>query len=108
MKAVASPGRRPMRAASALRRIWPAVASARRHGRGDAAEYPGDERTALCGADGGRGAQRAQHPARCALDRIPARSWRRKNHPGRSRIFRRDRGGADADEGPEAIRDRRR
>ena len=80
----------------------------RRYGRGDAAEYPRDERTAFCGADGRRRAQRAQHPARCGLDRVPARSWRRENHPGRSGIFRRDRRSADADEGPKTFRHRRR
>ena len=78
----------------------------RRYGGGDAAEHPGDERGAFCGPDGRRGAQRAQHPARCRLHRLPARSWRRQNHPGRSGIFRRDRGGADADEGTEAVRHR--
>ena len=42
------------------------------------------------------------------LDRVPARSWRRQNHPGRPGIFRRDRGGADADEGPKTLCHRRR
>jgi hypothetical protein len=35
----------------------------RRHGRGDAAEYPGDERGPFRGPDGRRGTERAQHPA---------------------------------------------
>ena len=52
---------------------------------------PAMNEAAFCGADGGRGAQRAQHPARCRLDRFPARSWRRQDHPGRSGICRRDR-----------------
>ena len=47
-----------------------------------------------------------EHPARCALDRLPARPWRRKDHSGRSRIFGRDCGSADADEGPQAVRGR--
>ena len=79
-----------------------------RYRRGDAAEHPRHERTAFCRADGRRRAQRAQHPARCAFDRVPARSRRRQNHPGRSGIFRRDRGSADADEGPKALCHRRR
>ena len=74
-----------------------------RHGRGDAAEHPRDERGAFCGPDGRRRAQRAQHPARCRLHRLSARSWRRQDHPGRSGICRRDRRGADPDEGAKAI-----
>ena len=109
MKAAASPGRQTY---ARCRRFASYLAGrgigTRRHGRGDAAEYPRDERAAFCGADGRRGAERAQHPARCALDRVPARSWRRQDHPGRSGIFRRDRGSADADEGPKAVRHRRR
>src|SRR5580693_3246884 len=45
-----------------------------------------DERTALCGPDGGRGVERAQHPPRCPLDCLPARPWRRQDHSGRSGI----------------------
>ena len=53
-------------------------------------------------AHGRRGAERAQHPARCGLDRLPARPWRRQDHPGRSRICRRDHGCDQADERAEA------
>ena len=42
------------------------------------------------GPDGGRGVERAQHPPRCPLDCLPARPWRRQDHPGRSGICRCD------------------
>ncbi len=50
---------------------------------------PAMNEVAFRGADGGRRAQCAQHSARCALHRLSARSRRRRNHPGRSRIHRR-------------------
>ena len=40
--------------------------------------------------------------------RLPARPWRRKDHPGRSGIYRRDFRSAGADEGSEACCHRRR
>ena len=51
----------------------------RRHGRGDAAEHSRDERGTFRRADVRCGAERAQHPARCADDRFHARSWRRQD-----------------------------
>ena len=80
----------------------------RRYGRGDAAEHSRDERGAFRGADDRRGAQHPEHPPRSEYHRLPARPWRRQDHPGRSGIYRRDFRSAGADDGPEACCHRRR
>ena len=68
------------------RRAAPARHPAGGHGRGDGAERAGLARSALRRADGGGRAERAQLPARRALDRLHPRPWRGQAADRRPRI----------------------
>ncbi len=76
-----------------------------RHGGGDAAEYSGDGRGALRHSDGRRGAECAEHAARCGLDRLHAGARRSEDHHCRPRV-RPDRACGDRAAGAIAAGDR--
>ena len=86
--------RRCRRLASALRGLGV--------GRGDTRggavpQHPADARGALRHSDGGRGAQRAEHPPRSRLDRLHPRAWRGQGAARRHRVGAGGQGGAGAD-----------
>ena len=75
---------------------------ARRHGVGGARQHAGDAGMPLRRADGRRGAQHHQHPARRRHHRLPARPRRSQGADRRPRVLHGGEGGAGARQGEAA------